>query len=128
MKIQPINPAHLFSYDEDLLSLPAGSILFKQGDQGAHMYVLKSGRADIVTNGRVTEKAMAGTILGEMTILANTPRSATVIATTDCKFVAIGRQRFESLVSGTPGFLPYLRKIVAGRLSFIDTASTIAMR
>jgi CRP-like cAMP-binding protein len=119
MKIQPVNPAELFSHDEDFLLLPAGNILFKQGDQGAHMYVLKSGRADIITDGKVIEKAMAGTILGEMSLLANAPRYATVIATIDCKLIAINRQRFESLVAKTPGFMPYLKKIVAGRLGFV---------
>ena len=85
MKISLINPTGLFPNEIELLVLPADNVLFKQGNEGAHMYVLKSGHADIVKNSRVVEKAHVGSILGEMTLLDNMPHNVTMIAVTDCK-------------------------------------------
>ena len=120
MKIQIINPLQLLKDEETLISLPACNVLFKQGGQGAHMYVLKSGQADILKNDRVVEKAHVGSILGEMSMLEGAIRDVTVIATTDCKLVSINRKRYESLIAETPTFLRYLKKVVASRSHFSE--------
>lgn len=117
MKIQILSPAQLFSQDEELLSLPSGNVLYKQGDQGLCMHVMKSGQADVIMNGHTVDKATVGTILGEEALLDSALRDATVVATTDCKLVAINRKRLDVLIAKTPGFLRYMKKVASGRIN-----------
>ncbi|MDP2760258.1 MAG: cyclic nucleotide-binding domain-containing protein, partial [Sideroxyarcus sp.] len=70
----------LFRHHVGLQSLPAGHVLFKEGEAGDFMYVLISGTADIFVRNRLMETAEAGAIVGEMAIIDDSPRSATVVA------------------------------------------------
>jgi CRP-like cAMP-binding protein len=121
MKIQMLPPAKLVTPDEELLSLPTGNVLFKQGDQGSYMYVMKSGQADVIMDGNIVGKAEAGAILGEESLLDSALRAATVIATTDCKLVAINRKRLDTLIAKTPGSLHSLRKLAADRINAMES-------
>jgi CRP-like cAMP-binding protein len=121
MKIQMLPPAQLLTPDEELLSLPTGNVLFKQGDQGSYMYVMKSGQADVIMDGNIVGKAEAGAILGEESLLDSALRAATVIATTDCKLVAINRKRLDTLIAKTPGGLHSLKKLAADRINAMES-------
>jgi CRP/FNR family cyclic AMP-dependent transcriptional regulator len=123
MKIQILSPAQLFSHDEELFSLPSGKVLYEQGSQGLYMYVMKSGQADVIINGHTVDKAKVGSILGEESLLDSALRAATVIATKDCKLVAINRKRLDALIAKTPGFLHYLKKVAAGRADAMSSNS-----
>jgi CRP-like cAMP-binding protein len=116
-----MNLAELFSHETDLFEIAAGQTLFKAGDQGDVMYVLMSGAAEIVVNGKVVEQIEPGAILGEMAMIDSSPRSATVIAKTDCKLFSIAQQRFNFLVQETPNFAQHVMRIMAKRLRKTDT-------
>src|SRR5450759_1626269 len=75
-----MNLLDLFRHQTDLQALPAGQVLFKEGERGNFMYVLMSGTAEIIVRNRVMETAEAGTIVGEMAIMDDSARSATVLA------------------------------------------------
>lgn len=115
-----MNPAELFHHETELQALPAGRVLFKQGEQGGLMYVLMSGTAEITVHNRVVETAEAGTILGEMAMIDDAPRSATVMAKSDCKVLAIERERFNFLIQQTPNFALYVMRVIADRLRRVD--------
>ena len=85
------------------------------------MYILMSGTAEIIVHDRVMETAEAGTILGEMAIIDDSTRSATVIAKTDCKFLPIERERFIFLVQQKPEFALHVMKVLTHRLRRTDT-------
>ncbi len=106
----------LLIYQTDLLVLSAGETLFKEGDAGDAMYVLMSGTADISVKGRVVELANAGAILGELALIDNSPRSANVVATSECNLLAIDAKRFAELVHEVPGFAMYVMQSMAARL------------
>lgn len=116
-----LNFATLFQHETDLLEVPAGQALFKEGDDmNDTMYVLISGTAEVLVNGRVVETAKAGALLGEMAMIDQGLRSATAIARTNCKFVVIGRKRFNFLVQQTPNFALGVMKVIANRLRRTD--------
>ncbi len=92
----------LFRHQIDLQEIPAGQALFKEGERGNFMYVLMSGTAEIIVRNRVMETAEAGTIVGEMGIIDDSVRSATVVAKSDCKFLPIERERFIFFFSRNP--------------------------
>ncbi len=115
-----MNLAELFRHETDLLELSAGQTLFNEGEQDDTMYVLMSGTALIVVHDRVVETAEAGAIIGEMGMIDEGPRSATVVAKTDCKFVPIDRKRFNFLIQQTPNFALHVMRVIAYRLRRTD--------
>lgn len=110
----------LFRHQIDLQEIPAGQVLFKEGDRGNFMYVLMSGTAEIIVRNRVMETAEAGTIVGEMGIIDDSARSATVVAKSDCKFLPIERERFIFLVQQKPEFAMHVIRVMADRLRRTD--------
>lgn len=115
-----MNLVELFRHQVDLQSIPAGQVLFREGDQGNFMYVLMSGTAEIIVRNRVLETAEAGAIVGEMAIIEGRPRSATVVAKTDCRVLPIERERFNFLIQQKPEFALHIMQVLAARLRKTD--------
>jgi CRP-like cAMP-binding protein len=115
-----MNPAELFSKDSNTITLAAGDVLFREGDPGESMYVLLEGTVEITINGQTVEKAEAGALLGEIALIENSPRSATVTATTHCRFAQVDQRRFHFLVQQTPFFATHVMHVLAGRLRNMD--------
>lgn len=110
----------LFAHNPKIVSVPAGQTLFSEGDEGGVMYVLTTGSADVIVNNRQVEQLQHGSIVGEMGLVSPGPRSATVVATSDCEFVAIDEKRFQFLVQNTPFFAMQVMRVMAERLRAID--------
>ena len=106
----------LFANNPDIVSVPAGQALFREGEEGRQMYVLTTGQAEIIVNNRVVETLQHGNIVGEMGVVSPGPRSASVIAISDCEFVAIDEKRFLYLVQQTPYFATQVMRVLAERL------------
>ncbi len=118
-----VNFARMFQHETDLLEIGAGQALFKEGDDlNETMYVLMSGSADILVKGKVMETARTGSILGELALIDKGLRTATVVATTDCRLVVIGRKRFDFLIQQTPNFALQVMRTLANRLRATDAA------
>lgn len=115
-----MNLAELFRHETDLESLYAGQTLFNEGEKGHLMYVLMSGTAMIMVGNRLVETAEAGAIVGEMAMIDDAKRTATVIAKTDCKLLPIERQRFNFLIQQTPNFALHVMRVIADRLRKTD--------
>ena len=115
-----MNLAELFRHETDLKTLSAGQALFSEGEQGDLMYVLMSGAAYIIVHDKVMETAEAGAILGEMAMIEDRARSATVIAKSDCTLLPIARKRFNFLIQQTPNFSLHVMQVIAGRLRRTD--------
>jgi CRP/FNR family transcriptional regulator, cyclic AMP receptor protein len=110
----------LFSHNPTIIQVPAGQPLFSAGDEGHLMFVLSKGTADVMVNGQVVESLQHGSIVGEMGIVSPGPRSATVVATSDCEFVAVDEKRFQFLVQQTPFFATQVMRVMAERLRAVN--------
>ncbi len=110
----------LFRFETELVDVAAGQSLFKAGDPGDRLYVLMDGEADILVGNAVVERAVPGALVGELALLDNSPRTATVQAVTDCRFLPIDVRRFRFLVEQTPNFSFHVMKIMAERLRKMD--------
>lgn len=115
-----MNLVELFRHQIDLKPIPAGQALFKEGDRGNFMYVLMSGTAEIIVRDKLVETAVPGVIVGEMAIIDDSIRSATVVAKSDCKFLPIERERFNFLVQKKPEFALHVMRVMAERLRKAD--------
>ncbi len=110
----------LFANNPDIVRIAAGHPLFKANDDGHLMFVLTTGSAEVIVNNRVVERLQHGSIVGEMGLVSPGPRSASVVATTDCEFVAVDEKRFQFLVQQTPYFAMQVMKVMAERLRAVN--------
>lgn len=105
-----------FRKARNVVTMPRGAVLFAEGEQGSHMYVLMWGRADISVGGDTLESAGPGALLGEMALVSSAPRSATVVAATECKLVAVDVKQFDLLARESPEFARHVMTVMADRL------------
>ena len=114
-----IDPGFLFRHGDaqNVVTVQPGQPVFRVGDKGGVMFVLLEGTADVLLGGTIVEKAGPGALFGEMGLIDQAEkRSATVIATTECKLVPVDLEKFHVLVRRTPQFASYVMKSVVSRL------------
>jgi CRP-like cAMP-binding protein len=99
--------------------LRSGEVLFKEGDPGDEMYLIRSGKIKIVKDLEGNKKTLAvigeGEFFGEMALLDKSPRSAAAIAETDAKLIIVDRDAFLSSVNKNP-FIKYIIETLTTRL------------
>ncbi len=78
--------------------VPAGGVVFNEGDAGDRYYVVRQGEAELTAGGRTLGRIGPGAGFGEMALLFGRPRSATVTAVTDLNLAGLGRSEFAWLV------------------------------
>lgn len=115
-----MNLAELFRHESDFELLAAGQALFNEGEKGHLMYILMSGTAMILVRDRLVETAEVGAMVGEMAMIDDATRTASVIAKTDCRFFPIERKRFNFLIQQTPNFALHVMRVIAERLRKTD--------
>ncbi len=82
------------------VEVPAGHVVFQQGDVGDHYYVIESGDAEVVGDGQVVAALGPGVGFGEIALLRRIRRTATVRATSDLRLRALRSEGFLPVVLG----------------------------
>jgi CRP-like cAMP-binding protein len=96
--------------------LPRGTVLFHAGDAGDRFYVIESGELGVdLATGTKTEGPGRG--VGEIALLRDVPRTATVRALTDADVLALGRDEFIGAVTGHAPANAAANEIVGERLA-----------
>ncbi len=89
-------------FDKYTVSFDKGEKVFEEGDLGTEMYIIKSGRVRVEKDigGETKELAVfgKGDFFGEMSLLENEPRSATIVCLEDCKLVKINKAMFDEMI------------------------------
>ena len=95
----------------------AGDKIFVQDDEGGSMYVVRSGRVNIMTRtALVLESVGANGMFGEMALIDGSPRSATAVASEPTEVAPINRAAFAHLVRQDPEFALRVMRILANRI------------
>lgn len=90
----------LFALEEK--KVDSNTEIIKQGDEGDFFYVVEKGTVDYLVNGQIVNTSGDGSSFGELALMYNSPRAATVIAKTDCILWALDRMTFRRiLLEGT---------------------------
>lgn len=100
-------------------SLKAGEVLFREGDPGNEMYLIRSGRIEISAFAAGVKKTLAvlkeGDFIGEMAFIDGSPRSATATALDDVVCLTLDREAFKAQVKENP-MVEYLVSMLIKRL------------
>jgi CRP-like cAMP-binding protein len=94
----------------------AGEKIFLEEDAGDAMYMVRSGRVDVITYGTVLENVRSGGIFGEMALIDTGARSAAAMAAEPTEVVAIDKQTFLAVVQNDPQFALKVMSLLATRL------------
>ncbi|MGH2522926.1 MAG: Crp/Fnr family transcriptional regulator, partial [Anaerolineales bacterium] len=91
----------------DVVNFTAGQMIFNYGDPGGALYVIRSGEAEVFfkndTGERIVlETPAAGDFFGELSLLDNGPRTASVLATQDMEALRVDRNDLDYLFHGHP--------------------------
>lgn len=101
-------------------TIPKGTVLFREDEQGKEMYVLQSGRVQLSKTIRGNEEVIAelgpGEFFGEMSILNDKPRSATAVVTEDAQLLALDPRTFEAMIKANTEIAVRMIKKLAKRL------------
>ncbi|MET4639531.1 MFS transporter [Mycetocola sp. 2940] len=82
------------------ITVAEGEVVFRQGDLGYRYYLIESGEADVLGDGRVIATLGPGEGFGEIALLRRTRRTATVVGRSELRLQALDSGRFLSVVLG----------------------------
>ena len=123
-KIEP-SKLKLLAFTSERLTYPEQEVLFEQGDIGDSAYIIIGGEADIIINtpggGLVVATLKQNEIVGEIAILCDVPRTATVRAKTDLTTLRINKDLFFSLIVEFPEIAVEIMRELAHRLDRTTT-------
>ena len=94
----------------------AGEKIFLEDDAADAMYMVRSGRVDVITYGTVLENVRAGGIFGEMALIDDGRRSAAAMAAEPTEVVAIDKRAFLTIIRNDPQFALRVMGLLANRL------------
>jgi CRP/FNR family transcriptional regulator, cyclic AMP receptor protein len=99
--------------DVPVRKVAAGETIIAEGGVAHEMFLLRKGRAEIRVKDHPVEEVETGGIFGEMALIDQSPRSATVVALEDSEIIPIDERLFVILVQDAPYFaLDVMRTLV----------------
>ncbi len=104
----------------DEVDVPVDHVLMRQGDRGGEMFIVESGTISVERDGRAIGNRGSGTVLGEIALLAEMPRTATVTAMEPCRLFVVGHREFHSLMDEMPTVRTSVLEVLASRLATLD--------
>jgi CRP-like cAMP-binding protein len=103
--------------------VPAGKTIMREGEKGDRYFVVVDGVVRVTRNGRKVTDLKSGKGFGELALLSNAPRTATVTTVDDTELVSIDRKTFSNLLDDSPAFARRMLEGLAARLREHDAKS-----
>jgi CRP/FNR family transcriptional regulator, cyclic AMP receptor protein len=94
-----------------------GTVILTEGKGGFAFYLISDGTVEYSINGERVGSGSAGDYFGEVALIDDTPRAATVTATTDVTVYGMTLWEFRALVEENPDIASELRRVMAERQS-----------
>lgn len=100
----------------DELWLPAGRVLMREGAVGRELVVIVAGDVEVDQGGTTVARRSDGDFVGELALVTNRPRTATVTVTRDARVLVIKGADFDRLVQAVPSLALKILRAVGERL------------
>ena len=100
--------------------LEAGQPIIKEGRTGFEFFVIVEGTAEVTRRGKRITELGPGDFFGELALLDNAPRDATVAALTPMEVIVLTRSEFNAALAEAPGMTRKLMTGMARRLRQLD--------
>jgi CRP-like cAMP-binding protein len=110
----------------DERTLDAGTELIREGEPGSEFYVVVEGEVDVRRGKRRVARLGAGRFVGESALLSRSPRTATVVATTPLRVLAIEGRDFVELLDSMPELWLKVARALADRVDADEAAEALA--
>ena len=101
----------------DELDLPEGRRLIREGERGREFFVLLEGEAEVTRDGTPIATMKSGDFFGEIALVSDAPRTATVTATTPVRVLVVTDRAFRSLLEHSPQIQLKVLRALAERLA-----------
>jgi hypothetical protein len=99
------------------LRVDAGTMIVREGDEGDRFYIVAEGELDVSQDGASLANLSPGGYFGEIALLRDTRRTATVTARTDVVLYALDREDFLAAVTGHPQSAEAAESVMSARLA-----------
>ncbi len=100
----------------DEMTLPEGRELTHEGERGREFVVLVEGSADVHRKGKLVNRLGAGDFLGEIALVSERRRTATVTTTSPCRILVLTSVDFRTLLRETPSLQRKVLAALAARI------------
>jgi CRP/FNR family cyclic AMP-dependent transcriptional regulator len=100
----------------DLVDLPAGTELIREGARGREFMVIVKGAGDVRRKGRKIDSIGPGDFIGELALISGGPRNATVQTTSDTSLLVVTDRQFWGLLEQSPEIQKSVLKALGERL------------
>jgi CRP/FNR family transcriptional regulator, cyclic AMP receptor protein len=108
----------------DQVEVPEGKVLMREGASGRECFVVVQGSATVKRRGRKIATVGPGSFFGELALLDQGPRVATVTADTDMQLLVLSARDFSSLLDAVPSVSRRILRGVAERLRAAESTPT----
>jgi CRP-like cAMP-binding protein len=127
-KVELIKRAPLFSHCSkkelglvaqiaDEIDLPEGKTLMREGDRGREFFVLVEGTADVRRRNRKVNTMGAGDFFGEIALVSDRPRTATVTTASPVRALVVSERSFRRLLDDAPDVQLKVLRALADRVA-----------
>ena len=103
------------------IPIAEGHTLVKEGERGLEFFVIVSGRAKVSRKGRKVGELGSGDFFGELALLIDADRNATVTALTPMEAIVLSRREFEAALADAPRMTRKIMSGMARRLAEYDS-------
>jgi CRP-like cAMP-binding protein len=113
----PLAVTELLAAEIQPRRFPAGAVVIREGQPGDHFYLIVEGSAAVSVHGAPRPSLHRGDCFGEIALLRDIPRTATVTAEQPLRTLALGREEFLTAVTGNSTSKTAANALAAQRLS-----------
>jgi CRP-like cAMP-binding protein len=104
----------------DEVELADGQVMMREGDPATEMYIVVSGKARVDRGGRTITESGPGAVFGEMSIIGEGRRTATVTAVGPMRAFVVAHREFHSLMDSYPAFRMRILEGLAAKVRRLD--------